>query len=278
MNQSLFVLLSVIPFGIVAVFLVGIFGYLLSLWKKDNSIADVLYSWHFIVSVLLAGFVSLKLGITYHGFVGYSLLLTALVLAWGLRLSWRIYQKNKGKLEDFRYATWRREWKWFKTRSYFQIYLLQGLIALVIVFPIALTIMFTPTVLSILYLLGVSMWVIGYIFEVIGDTQLDRFLKQPEHKGKLMTSGLWKFSRHPNYFGESLLWWGLWVASLGVAAEIWYISIVSPLLITFLLLKVSGIPLLEARMSQHPDWPAYAKKTNAFIPWFPRRIQKAESK
>jgi steroid 5-alpha reductase family enzyme len=271
MNESLFILLSVLPYGIAIVFAIGLIGFLLSLWRKDNGIADVLYGWHFIMLAVVAELVSFSLASFFGGNPAYSLILTTLVLCWGLRLSWRIYRKNRGKPKDFRYAAWRAEWKWFKTRSLFQIYLLQGLIALVIAMPVALTIMLTPVKMNLPLALGIVIWLVGFIFEAVGDMQLDRFIKDPANKGKLMMSGLWSYSRHPNYFGESLAWWGLWVASLGVTGEIWYLTLISPLLITFLLLKVSGVPLLEARMSRHSDWAEYAKKTPVLVPWFPRK-------
>jgi steroid 5-alpha reductase family enzyme len=269
MTESLFYLLFVLLNGAKVVLAIGIIGFLISLWKKDNGVADVIYAWHFISLAALAAFLSYMLGTIFGMFPSISIFLAFLVFIWGVRLSFRIYLKNKGKPEDFRYAAWRSAWKWPKTRSFFQIYLLQGIIALIIASPAVLTIIFTPTKLDVTIALGVVIWLTGFIFELLGDAQLDRFIKDSANRGKIMTTGLWKYSRHPNYFGESLMWWGLWVASLGGAGDIWYITILSPLLITFLLLKVSGVPLLEARMKENPEWAAYAAKTSMFIPWLP---------
>ena len=192
-----------------------------------------------------------------------------LVTFWGARLSLRIYLKNRSKPEDFRYAKWRSEWRWFRLRSYVQIFLLQGIIIYIIALPL-IFVASSASTLNLLGVAGIALWFIGFLFEAIGDYQLDRFLKSTDSHGKLMTTGLWSYTRHPNYFGESTMWWGIFLITVSTGTAPWWIAIVSPLLITFLLLKVSGIPMLEARMSQHPDWGAYAKRTNAFIPWFPK--------
>jgi len=112
-------------------------------------------------------------------------------------------------------------------------------------------------------------WIAGFTFEAIGDAQLKNFLKQPENRGKLMQSGLWYYTRHPNYFGEVSQWWGIFIIALNVPYG--YVSIIGPLTITFLILKVSGIPLLEEKMSTHPDFAEYSRKTSMFFPWFPRK-------
>lgn len=237
--------------------------YVVALIKHDNSIADIGYG----VGFLVVAYSSLCV-------VGENIslpraILIGLVTVWGGRLSLRIYMKNKGKPEDFRYAKWRSEWKWFRLRSYLQIFVLQGIIIYIIALPLLL-IASKTNALKPLAIAGIVVWAVGFLFEAIGDYQLDRFLKSGESRGKLMTKGLWSYTRHPNYFGESTMWWGIFLVTLSSTTLPWWVAIVSPLLITFLLLKVSGIPMLEARMSQHPDWHAYAKRTNAFIPWFPK--------
>jgi steroid 5-alpha reductase family enzyme len=123
-----------------------------------------------------------------------------------------------------------------------------------------------------LFSAGLLLWVFGFFFEVVGDYQLDRFITAPKNKGKIMTQGLWKYSRHPNYFGESLMWWGMAVmaASLSVYP---FIGFVSPVLITFLLLKVSGVSMLEKRWEGNPAWEAYKKRTSVFLPLPPKRAQ-----
>ena len=236
--------------------------FLLAIERKDNSIADIGYGIGFVIIAWVASFAY----VTQFSFV--PLMLTSMVTIWGARLSLRIYLKNKGKPEDFRYAKWRSEWKHFYVRSFLQVFMLQGLI----IFVISLPVLFVDEQLSHIgfVCVGFAVWLIGFFFEAMGDYQLDTFLKSPESKGHIMTTGLWKFTRHPNYFGESTMWWGIWLVSLASAPELWFITALSPVLITFLLLKVSGIPLLEAKMSQHPEWNAYANKTNAFFPWIAR--------
>jgi steroid 5-alpha reductase family enzyme len=114
----------------------------------------------------------------------------------------------------------------------------------------------------------VIVWILGYIFEVIGDRQLQHFVAQPDNRGKLMTSGLWKYSRHPNYFGELTMWWGIWLISLSVTNGL--LTIIAPLTITFLLRFVSGVPLLEKKYAGNPDWEIYRRKTSVLIPLPPR--------
>ncbi len=237
--------------------------YVVALIKGDNSIADIGYGVGFLVVAYASLFVVGKNSNLLHTIV------IGLVTIWGGRLSLRIYMKNKGKPEDFRYAKWRSEWRWFRLRSYAQIFLLQGIIIYIIALPL-IFVASSASTLNLLGVAGIALWLIGFLFEAIGDYQLDRFLKNSLSHGKLMTSGLWSYTRHPNYFGESTMWWGIFLITLSTATAPWWIAIVSPLLITFLLLKVSGIPMLEARMSQHADWGAYAKRTRAFLPWFPK--------
>jgi steroid 5-alpha reductase family enzyme len=275
MSDAPFYLLFMATLGGPTVLIVAVVGYVVALWRKNNGIADIVYPLHFMLSSVVAGLVALSLS-RYFGIVpAPSLFLVFLVFLWGIRLSVRIFLKNKGKPEDFRYAAWRAKWKWFKLRSFFQIYVLQALIALLIVLPTMLSIMLPVTSFSTLESLGIVVAILGLLIEAIADRQLDRFLKSPEGKGKLMTSGLWEYSRHPNYFGESLFWWGMWIVSVALVPSIWYLTIVSPVLITFLLLRVSGVPLLEARMKRHPDWDAYAKTTSVFVP-LPKREERKE--
>jgi steroid 5-alpha reductase family enzyme len=113
---------------------------------------------------------------------------------------------------------------------------------------------------------GVFVWIIGFIFESVGDAQLKNFISDPQNKGKLMRSGLWQYTRHPNYFGEVMQWWGLWLVSLSVPNGIYFIF--GPLTITYLILKVSGVPMLEKKMEENPDFADYKRTTSVFIPWF----------
>jgi steroid 5-alpha reductase family enzyme len=239
--------------------------YILALLLKNNGVADIGYGVAFLVFIFATVF---QTGLS-------SPLLTIVLCAvtiWAVRLSFRIFLKNKNKPEDFRYKAWRDAWgSTFLVRSFLQIYMLQGAVIAVVASPVVVALIFPRAeVVPFFVSVGMVIWVCGFFFEAVGDYQLDAFIKNPAHKGQIMTSGLWKYSRHPNYFGESTMWIGIFVASLGfsVAAAL---CIWSPLLITYLLLKVSGVPLLEKRFEGNPSWEAYKAKTSVFIPLPPQK-------
>ncbi|MCJ7679308.1 MAG: DUF1295 domain-containing protein, partial [Candidatus Aminicenantes bacterium] len=171
---------------------------------------------------------------------------------------------------DFRYAKWRKEWgRWFVLRSYFQVFILQGVLMGIIALPILLVNASMKPGLTWLDGLGVAVWVIGFCFETMGDLQLARFKKNPSNKGKIMTSGLWRYTRHPNYFGESAMWWGIFLITLSVPGG--WVGVVSPVLITFILLFVSGVRMLEKKYGDNPEFQAYAERTSVFIPFPPKK-------
>jgi steroid 5-alpha reductase family enzyme len=232
--------------------------FVVSLVRKRNDVADIAWGLGFVLlgwtSLLMGGNASLR-----------GLLICTLVSIWGLRLAWHIHARNKGKAEDYRYLAWRNAWgKWFYLRSYLQVYLLQGLFLFLIVLPVLLVNKSQGTPLGMLDVLGVALWIFGFYFEVVGDAELSRFLKDPANKGKLMQSGLWAYSRHPNYFGEVTQWWGLWLVALSVPNG--WLSIVGPVVITFLILKVSGVPMLEKKMAENPEFSKYKQRVSVFIP------------
>lgn len=231
---------------------------------KNNGVADIGYGIAFIV--LIATTLALAPPTSL-----YALALALLPFIWGIRLAHRIYHKNKGKPEDFRYKAWRDAWgNMFLIRSFFQVYMLQGLVVFFVALPVTLAIVYpAPFPDPVPFFVGVVLWCIGFYFEAKGDAELDAFLKNPANKGKLMMSGLWKYSRHPNYFGESLMWFGIALASYGISL-LSFLGFVGPALITFLLLKVSGVPMLEKKWEGNPEWEAYKKRTSVFIP-LPRK-------
>jgi steroid 5-alpha reductase family enzyme len=242
--------------------------FLVALYLKSNGIVDVAYG---LAYILVAATTLWNFGL--HPLGGVA---TLLVCIWGLRLAIRIHERTRGKPEDFRYAAWRREWKWFKTRSYFQIYMLQGFIIFLVSIPVVLAASHPATFITPISIIGIVVWIVGFLFESIGDYQLDTFIRNPEHKGMLMQSGLWSITRHPNYFGEATMWWGLWLVTLPALIPLGTLAVVgtliaSPILITFLLLKVSGVPMLEAALSKRAGWQSYAARVSVFVPWFPRR-------
>lgn len=236
--------------------------FFISIIKKRNDLADVAWGIGFILVAWLSYYL-------FGNNTPKALLASILVTIWGLRLSTHIYLRNLNKTEDYRYLAWRKQWgKLFYLRSLFQIYWLQGILLLIISAPIVLISSQNTATIGVLDIVGTVIWTIGFCFEVIGDWQLAVFMKQPENKGKLMRSGLWAYSRHPNYFGEVTQWWGLWILALS-SPHAW-ITIVGPMTITFLILKVSGVPMLEKKLADHLDFAAYKHRVSKFIPMLPK--------
>lgn len=198
-----------------------------------------------------------------------QLVIALLITLWGCRLFWHILQRSKPNKEDFRYANFRKAWgRWLIPRAFFQIYMLQGLFMFLIALPVILKPAVPSDTRPVLFLLGLMVFTLGFLFEAIGDKQLQTFLQNPEHKGHLMTTGLWHYTRHPNYFGEAALWWGIFGIALSGGAS--WITVISPITITLLLLFVSGVPMLEKAMKDKPGYAEYAAKTSVFVPWFPK--------
>lgn len=225
-----------------------------------NDVADIAWGLGFVLMSWLAYALSEQ--------SARSLLVNILVTIWGLRLAWHITQRNLKKAEDSRYAAWRAEWKHFYLRSYVQIFLLQGIFLFVILLPVLFIHASVPMPLRLLDALGTVIWCIGFVFESVGDRQLKDFLKDPANKGKIMERGLWAYSRHPNYFGEVTQWWGIFLCAASVPYG--FVTVIGPLLITFLILFVSGVPMLERKYAGRPDFEAYKKRTSMFIPLPPR--------
>jgi steroid 5-alpha reductase family enzyme len=241
-----------------AVFFYMLFWFLVSLVKKRNDLADVAWGLGFLLIALVSFNNSER-----------SLLILSLIFLWSLRLSIHIWLRNRGRKEDYRYQEKREKWgKLFYLQSFFQVYLLQGFLMLVISTPIILVNFYGKNPLVWLDFLGLTFWIIGFFFESVGDWQLIKFLRKSE-PGKIMSSGLWKYSRHPNYFGEFLQWFGVALVAFSVPYGFW--GLISPLILLILLTKVSGIPLLEKKMAENPEFQEYKKKTSVFLPWFPKR-------
>lgn len=230
--------------------------WLVAILRRRNDVADVAWGLGFVM-VAWTGWI---LGGERSAVAWINLL----VSVWGGRLAWHIYRRNKNKPEDYRYANWRKEWgKNFLLRSYLQVFLLQGVFLYLISLPVmAMNQYGTGGLMG----LGVVIWLIGFYLEVAGDWQLKKFVSNPKNKGKIMDQGLWRYSRHPNYFGEIVMWWGLWLA--GLWANWW--TIIGPLTITILLRYVSGVPLLEKKFEGKRGWEKYKQKTSVLIPLPPR--------
>lgn len=234
--------------------------FIVSLIKKRNDIADIAWGLGFVLMAWLSFFLS--------GFSFNALIVNCLVTIWGIRLAWHIYHRNKNKPEDSRYLEWRKTWKNFYLRSYLQVFMLQGIFLFLISQPVIFINFAATSKLGILEIIGLIIWGLGFYFESTGDRQLKQFISNPANKGKLMNKGLWKYSRHPNYFGEVTQWWGIFVIALSIPGS--FFTIIGPLTITTLILFVSGIPLLEKKYAGRPDWEEYKKRTSIFIPLPPK--------
>lgn len=241
-----------------ALFVYMTLWWLVALYLKRNDVADIAWGLGFVLMAWLA--------FAYSAHSARSLLMCSLVTIWGIRLAWHIARRNLGKPEDARYAAWRQEWKHMALRSYLQIFLLQGVLLYIILFPVLLVHASAVVPLHWFDIVGVGLWLLGFACEATSDAQLKTFLSDPANRGHIMDRGLWAYSRHPNYFGEVVQWWGMYLLAVAVLSG--YATIFSPLLITYLILFVSGVPLLEQKYAGRPDFEAYKKRTSRFVPWF----------
>jgi steroid 5-alpha reductase family enzyme len=235
--------------------------WLVSLVRNDVSIVDALWSLMFLL--ILTVYVLLAEALDSR-----TWLVLSLVTIWALRLSVHIAHRNRGEPEDHRYREIRRNNEpHFRFKSLYIVFGLQAALASFIAVPLLVAVS-GPSVLGWFDGIGVGLWLLGMFFEVTGDYQLASFKAEERSRGKVLDTGLWRFTRHPNYFGEFAIWWGYFFFAL--AAGGWW-TVLSPLLMSILLLKVSGVALLERSISQRrPDYAEYVRKTNAFFPGPPR--------
>lgn len=231
--------------------------------QKNNGLVDIAWGMGFVLSSLLSLLVGSPKG-------PVPLAMTAAVTVWGLRLTWYLLRRNLGKPEDFRYANMRKAWnpRTFYLRMFVRIYLLQLALNFLVNLSTITANLQGIAGWSLLASVGLIVWLIGFLFESVGDWQLKQFKADAANKGKLMGNGLWRYSRHPNYFGEATQWWGIYLMAISGGGN--YGLILSPLLITVFLLYVSGVPLLEKKYAGRPDWESYKRRTSKFFPGFPR--------
>lgn len=236
--------------------------WVLSVFRRDVSIVDSLWSLMFLLAALVYG-------TTLETAGSRSMLILSLVTLWAVRLSAYITHRNWGAGEDRRYQAIRRNNQpGFAWKSLYMVFGLQAVLAWLISAPL-MAAQAGARPLGLLDGIGVALWLTGFLFETIADAQLARFKSDPANRGRLMDRGLWRYSRHPNYFGEACVWWGFYL--IAVAAGGWW-TIFAPLIMTVLLLKVSGVALLERDLVQRrPEYRAYMRQTNAFIPGRPRQ-------
>jgi len=251
-------------FLISALFLLAYFFvfFIIGQVLHNNSIVDI--GWGL-------GFVLLGATLTIlNPLNAISVILVLLITVWGARLTYHILKRNFKKKEDFRYVEMRKKWgKHQMLGALLQVYLLQAFFMYVVSLPLIFSFYLPNNIFNIFTSLGILIWIIGFLFESIGDKQLKDFLKNPINKGKIIESGLWKYTRHPNYFGEATMWWGIFIISLYSPLSLF--TIVSPIVITYLLLFVSGVPLLEKHFENNELYKEYAKKTSKFFPLPPKK-------
>lgn len=239
--------------------------WLTSVFLKNVSIVDLFWGFGFVV-------INTFYVLSSSEVTDRQLLVLVLVSVWGLRLSVYLAWRNIGKAEDFRYQEFRKKYGperywWF---SFFQTFLLQGVLMMLISTPL-LGANFGEQNSGLKWLdyAGILVWIIGLSFEAGGDLQLARFKSNPQNKGKVLNTGFWKYTRHPNYFGDSAVWWSY--ALFCIAAGSYWLSLGS-VLMTLLIIKVSGVALLEKSLTTtKPQYLEYIRRTNAFLPWFPKK-------
>jgi steroid 5-alpha reductase family enzyme len=257
-------LTSLMAVNLGAVTLVMVLVWLWSLRIRDASIVDIAWGAN-------GALIALITFVLAPGPFPRKLLLTGATAFWGLRLALYIGFRNRGKGEDFRYAAMRaNHGEAFPGRSLVRIFLLQAVLIWAISVPVMVgQFASSPADLVFLDYLGLGILVLGLVLEAVADQQLKEFLRHPENRGKVMDRGLWRYSRHPNYFGESLIWWGIFLIA---SATPWgWVTVFSPLLMTWFLLKVSGVPMLEEALAQRRDgYREYMRRTSGFIPWPPK--------
>ena len=271
----------IVSLGSIFVFLTII--YFIEIANNNFGIVDIVWSMNFIVATVVSFVFTV---IRHKSFYITQIVITALILIWGLRLSIYIAKRNIGKPEDRRYKELREKWgKSANFKAFFIVNMLQALWAAIIVSPIVVAnaaypetksgwIIYNGTAAELIPLiLGAIIWVIGLYFEAIGDWQLKKFILNPENKGKIIESGLWKYTRHPNYFGEIAMSWGLFIITISIAFEnpLLWITILGPIIYTLLIYFVTGVKRTEDYLITKPGYEEYMKRTSVLFPWFPKK-------
>lgn len=250
--------------GLAAVVALFTILWIASLIVRNSSIVDMWWG----PGILLIG---LTYFLTTDGAQSRGRMVVSLLALWAIRLAWHIGARNIGHGEDFRYAKWRRErgasWWWF---SYFKVFVLQSVIAWIISMPLYWAIApATPERFTVFDIAGTMLFAIGFFFEAIGDEQLRRFKASPANKGRVLDSGLWRYTRHPNYFGEAVMWWGFGLFAVATGN---FAGVIGPAIMTWLLIRVSGVSLLEQTLREtKPEYLAYIARTSSFFPMPPKR-------
>ena len=250
--------------GLGAVFTLMFVGWLVSLAMHDASIVDILWG----LAFLTITWATFAVG---HGAPKRRLLLAVMVSIWGLRLAAYLAKRNLGHGEDFRYQAMRRKRSHFPLWSLVGVFGLQGVLAWVVSLPLQIAMHDkSPAKLGIVAIVGAIVWLIGLGFETIGDAQLARFKANPSSKGQVMDRGLWRYTRHPNYFGDFCVWWGIFIVAADSGSAL--LGIVGPIVMSILLTRVSGKDLLERSIGKRrPGYAEYVERTNGFFPGPPAK-------
>lgn len=238
--------------------------WLVSLALRDASIVDMVWGAGFVVIAWIAFFIG-------GGAEPRRILMAVMVSMWGLRLSLYLTRRNLGKAEDYRYQAMRKQHgARFPLVSLASVFMLQAVVMWIVSLPVqAAQVAALPEKLQWLDFAGLGVWAIGLFFEAVGDAQLASFKANSENAGKVMDRGLWRYTRHPNYFGDFMVWWGIYLVALSTMTAWW--TIIGPALMSFFLMRVSGVPLLEKSLrATRPGYDAYIARTSAFFPRPPR--------
>lgn len=249
--------------------------FIISQVKKNNGLIDIAWGLSFVITALSSLSISGVFNLT-------KIILLTLIALWGFRLSFYLFKRNWNKPEDFRYQAMRNKWKTnLKLKAFIKVFVGQSILSYIIALPIILTNLYSneanAPIQLVLLAIGVIIFLIGFIFEVIADKNLRDFKKDPDNKGKILTSGVWSLSRHPNYFGEATLWWGIGIISISSLMPTALIGLISPIVITVLLRFVSGVPLLEKKYLGNPLYESYKEKTPIFFPFLKKKKPKRVS-
>lgn len=241
----------------------GLALWAVSVVRKDVSLIDIFWGPGFLVATAIA---RLRSEVSSP----LQLLVLAMVAVWGLRLGVHIALRGRGHGEDRRYAAMRKKnGEKFRWLSLFTVFWLQATLIAILCAPLVL-VQLRPVAHPGWLLAGFGAWIVGFLFEAVADAQLGAFQREPASRGRVLDTGLWRYSRHPNYFGEALLWWGFGLCALSVSGGAW--TLYAPAAVTFLLLRVSGVPMLEAGMeSRRSGYREYVERTSSFLPRPPRR-------
>lgn len=239
--------------------------WIVSVLIKNASIVDIVWGAGFAIT-------SWVLAITIDGNDGRQILLAIMVGLWGTRLALYLGKRNIGHGEDWRYKAMRKKaGPIFPLRSLVTVFGLQGALMWVVSLPVQFGNGDSSPGIGPIAVIGIMVWLVGFLFEVIGDAQLAHFKKNPDNAGKVLDTGLWSLTRHPNYFGDALLWWGIGIVGAETGSGV--IGFIGPVVMTFFLMRISGVPMLERSLSRRREGYAdYVARTSQFIPRPPKKI------